>query len=84
MKSVQIFLPDSLESFVTEQIESGKFDDISGYLQFLILQHQQGVVADELETLLVAGLEGQESEMTAADWDDIRKQARRQIEATGR
>lgn len=82
MKSVQIFLPDSLAPFVTEQVNAGKFDDVSGYLQFLIRQHQQGVAEDQLETLLVAGLEGEEGEMTAADWNDIRRQAKQQTDAS--
>lgn len=83
MKSLEISLPESLESFVAKQIEAGGFGDISGYLRFLILQHQQHVAEDQLETLLLAGLDGEDSEMTAADWDDIRRQARPQIEATG-
>jgi antitoxin ParD1/3/4 len=75
MESVNIALPESLMRFVEAQIATGRYSSASEYVLELIREDEKGKSAERLETLLLEGLEGEESEMTGADWKLIRKEA---------
>jgi antitoxin ParD1/3/4 len=75
MTTLNISLPDSMRTFVEEQIAKGEYSTASEYIRHLIRQAQKQAEKERLETLLIEGLESGESiEVTDEWWDEKRNQ----------
>lgn len=81
MQSMNISLPDPLKQFVDGQIAQGRYSSVSEYVRELIRADEKRKAEAELEAKLLEGLSGVESEMTAADWREIRKEALAKVAA---
>ena len=81
MESMNISLPEPLKQFVDGQVAAGRYSSASEYVRELIRADEKRKAEERLETLLLEGLQGEESELTAADWKAIRKQAVAQVKA---
>ncbi len=81
MESMNISLPEPLKQFVDGQVAAGRYSSASEYVRELIRADEKRRAEERLETLLLEGLQGEESELTAADWKAIRKQAVAQVKA---
>jgi len=80
MKALNISLPESMRDFVEEQIRRGAYGTASEYIRSLIRADQRNQAQNELESLLLAGLESGDAEtMTQDDWDAIRRQLHRRL-----
>jgi antitoxin ParD1/3/4 len=79
MQTMNTSLPDPLKEFVDHQIAEGRYSSVSEYIRDLIRGDEKHQAAERLEALLLEGLEGEESELTRQDFNDIRKEALRQI-----
>lgn len=75
MKTMNISLPDPLKEFVDHQIADGRYSSISEYIRELIRDDEKRKAGKRLETLLLEGLNSQETELTLQDFDDVRKEA---------
>ena len=75
MQTMNISLPDPLKQFVDRQVSEGRYSSVSEYMRELIRADETRKAEARLEKLLLEGLEGQESDMTARDWSDIRAEA---------
>jgi hypothetical protein len=60
-------------SFVERQVASGEFATPEVYVQSLLESERRRKAMAELEALLLEGVESPMSEMTQADWDEIRR-----------
>ena len=81
MESMNISLPEPLKQFVDGQISTGRYSSASEYVRELIRADEKRKAEEQLEAKLLEGLDGAESELTAADWSGIRKEALAKIEA---
>jgi antitoxin ParD1/3/4 len=81
MQSMNISLPDSLKKFVDAQISTGRYSTASEYVRELIRADEKRKAEEQLEAKLLEGLNSAESELTAADWSAIRKEALAKVEA---
>jgi len=81
MASVNISLPESLQLFVDAQIATGRYSSAGEYVLELIREDEKSKAGERLETLLLEGLEGEEAELTGADWKVIRKEALARIQS---
>lgn len=81
MESMNISLPEPLKQFVDGQISSGRYSSASEYVRELIRADEKRKAADELEALLLAGLQGEATEMTSEDWRAIRQEALARVKA---
>ncbi len=82
MQTMNISLPDQLKDFVDEQVGSGRYSSVSEYVRELIRNDEKRRAQEKLEALLMEGLQsGSPSEMTRKDWDEIRAEALKQVEA---
>ena len=81
MQSMNISLPDPLKQFVEGQISTGRYSSASEYVRELIRADEKQKAADQLEALLLEGLNGAKGELTPADWSAIRKEALAKVEA---
>jgi antitoxin ParD1/3/4 len=79
---MNISLPDQLKDFVDEQVGSGRYSSVSEYVRELIRDDERRKAHEKLEAMLMEGLEsGNATDMTPADWADIRREAVKQLEA---
>ena len=81
VESMNISLPDTLKQFVDDQIASGRYSSVSEYIRELIRDDEKRRAEERLESLLLEGLNGDESELTRQDWAALRKEARARVAA---
>ncbi len=75
MQSMNISLPEPLKQFVDGQIAQGRYSSASEYVRELIRDDEKRKAQEQLEALLLEGLQGEAQVMTAEDWTAIRKDA---------
>ncbi|PHJ56546.1 transcriptional regulator [Nostoc linckia z18] len=74
MKSINIFLPDTMLIYVEQQVAEGSYSSVREYFRELVGQDQKNKVKEPLETMLLEGLNsGNATEMTIQDWENIRQ-----------
>jgi antitoxin ParD1/3/4 len=81
MSSVNISLPEQMRAYVEEQVSKGGYGTVSEFVRDLIRQDQKRRAKENLETLLLEGLEsGSPTFMSAQDWENIREAVRERID----
>ncbi len=74
MTSLNISLPESMRMYIDQQIVLLGYSTASEYIRDLIRQDQKRQAKQELERLLLEGLEsGKATDITEQDWLDIHK-----------
>ena len=81
MQSMNISLPEPLKRFVDGQIEQGRYSSVSEYMRELIRDDEKRKAQEQLELLLLEGLQGEAQAMTPEDWSAIRKDAMATLKA---
>ena len=81
MESMNISLPEPLKQFVDGQIATGRYSSASEYVRELIREDEKRKAQERLETLLLEGLQGEETELTRDDWAALRKEAQARVSA---
>lgn len=79
MQSMNISLPEPLKQFVDGQIAQGRYSSVSEYVRELIRADEKHKAEEQLETLLLEGLQGEEAAFTRQDWQAIRQEALAQV-----
>ena len=72
---MKIALPVQLKAWVEEQVADGHFASASEYVRKLILADAKAKAQEKLEALLLEGLEGEATEWTEADWQELKRRA---------
>ena len=80
MESMNISLPEPLKQFVDGQISTGRYSSASEYVRELIRADEKRKAEEQLEAMLLEGLNSPESELTTADWKAIRGEALARIQ----
>ena len=81
MQSMNISLPEPLKRFVDGQISTGRYSSVSEYVRELIRADEKRKAEDQLEALLLVGLQGEAVELTSEDWHAIRQEALAKVKA---
>ena len=84
MESMNISLPEPLKAFVDSQLSTGRYSSASEYVRELIRADEKRKAEELLESLLLAGLKGEEAVVSRADWQQIRQKATAQVLAKRR
>ncbi len=79
--SLTISLSESLRAFVDRQVAEGSHGTAEGYVESLLREAQRRKAEEKLEALLGEGLESGSSEMTSADWSEIRQEVEERLRA---
>ena len=80
METMNISLPDPMKEFVEELVAGGDYSSASEYVRALIREDRKRREKERLEALLLEGLNsGPATEMTPADWEQIRAEVRQRI-----
>jgi len=78
--SINISLPESMRTYIEEQVAQGGYSTVSEYFRELIRQDQKRKTTERLEGMLLEGLEsGNATAMTEEDWMEIRQAVRSRI-----
>lgn len=72
MTTMNVSLPESLRDFIQSRISDG-FGSVSEYVRELVRRDQREAERGEVEKRLLAALESPKSEMTSADWKELRE-----------
>jgi antitoxin ParD1/3/4 len=79
---MNISLPDQLKEFVDGQVGSGRYSSVSEYVRELIREDENRKAQDRMDAQLLEGLQsGKPIGMTRQDWDAVRAEGVRLIEA---
>jgi antitoxin ParD1/3/4 len=75
MTTVNISIPDSMKTFIDEQVSKGGYSTTSEYIRQLLRQEAERVAQARLEALLLEGLDsGEEIEINDDWWQQKRLQ----------
>jgi antitoxin ParD1/3/4 len=77
--TLNVSLPEPMRKWIQAQVAAGGFSSASEYVRSLIRADQKRASEDRLEALLLEGLQGESTEMTAEDWRGIRLQLRERL-----
>jgi len=73
-ETMNIALPESLKQFVLTEVSRGGYSTASEYVRELIRADQKRKSRERLEALILEGLQsGEPAEMTAEDWEELRR-----------
>jgi antitoxin ParD1/3/4 len=77
MTTVTISLPDSLKSFIDEQLATKGYGNVSEYFRTLLREAKEREEEARLEALLVEGLAtgGEDIPLTREFWKDLKAEA---------
>lgn len=76
MTTVTISLPESLKDFLSQQVRSRGYGNVSEYFRGLLREAQTREAEARLEALLLQGLEGGEDiPLTRRFWKELRTEA---------
>ncbi len=77
MKSMNISLPESMRTYVEEQVASGGYGSASEYFRELVRLDKKRKATERVEAMLLEGLNsGNATSMTDEDWEDVRQAVR--------
>jgi antitoxin ParD1/3/4 len=76
MTTLNISLPETMRSFVEEEVTAGSYSTVSEYIRMLIREAQDRKTREELERKLLESLGGEAREMDAGDWERLRARVR--------
>ena len=80
MTTINISLPESMKTYIEEQVAQGGYSTVSEYFRELILKDQKRQASERLQGMLLEGLEsGNPTEMTEEDWVEIRQAVRSRV-----
>ena len=74
-----ISIPDSVKELVDQEVAGGAFPTAEDYISALVEADQKRKGLERLEALIIEGLDSPSSEMTAQDWEDIRREGLAQL-----
>lgn len=80
MESMNISLPSPMKHFIDGQIALGRYSSVSEYMRELVREDEKRKAREQLEAMLLEGLSGPESEVSAMHWDEIRAEGLRRFE----
>jgi antitoxin ParD1/3/4 len=74
MTTLNISLPDSMQTFINEKVSQGGYATPSDYIRQLVSEDQKRVAGNRLESLVLEGLDsGEAKELTSQDWDELKR-----------
>ncbi len=82
--SMNISLPSVLRQWVEDQVETRGFGTASEFVRDMIRREREKAVRAQVDRALIDALQSPLTEMTDKDWDDIRKEGRKQARKKAR
>lgn len=82
MDVLNVSLPKAMKEYVQERVKTGGYGNTSEYVRDLIRAEQKQRAREELEALIMEGINsGPSTPMTKADWDRLHQDIREAAQA---
>jgi antitoxin ParD1/3/4 len=75
MTTMNISLPEEMKAFIEARMAREGYASASEYLRTLVREAQKRNARQELEAKLLEGLQSPVSDLTAEDWESMRREA---------
>lgn len=82
MQTMNVSLPEPMKEFVDRLVAGGRYSSASEYVRELIRADEKRKGEEQLEALLLEGLQSDEAPLTSADWKAIRQEALARVKMT--
>jgi antitoxin ParD1/3/4 len=79
MTTMNISLPEEMKAFIEARMAREGYASASEYLRTLVREAQKRNARQELEAKLLEGLQSPVSDLTAEDWESMRREAVAQL-----
>ena len=80
MTNMNVSLPEPMRDWIEAQVKGGRYGNASEYVRELIRRDQERQASEQLERLLLAGLDsGSATPMTKKDWADLRSEVAKRV-----
>ena len=77
---MNISLPESMRTYVEEQVANGDYGSASEYFRELVRLDKKRKATERVEEMLLEGLSsGTATQMTDEDWEDVRQAVREKM-----
>ena len=76
METLTISLPPPMKAFIDSQVAEGHYTTANEYIHALIREAQKRKATEQVEALLLEGLQSEASPMTRDDWDELKRRVR--------
>ena len=76
MQSMNISLPGPMKNFVEAEVISGGYGTSSEFIRELLREAQKRKARARVDALLLEGLQSEASELTQADWQNLKRRVR--------
>jgi len=73
---MNISLPESMKNFVDAEVASGGYGTASEFIRDLLRDAQKRKARASVDGLLLQGLQSEASELTRADWNQLKRRVR--------
>jgi len=84
MQSMNISLPESMKQFVEAEVASGGYGTASEFIRNLLREEQKRKARAGVDALLLEGLRSEASELTQADWKELKRRVRARARKAGK
>lgn len=78
IETMNISLPTSLKAYVQQRVKRDGYGNVSEYVRELIRDDQEKKVQQQMDQLLLEGLEGPTTPLTKDDWAKLRRDLKKQ------
>lgn len=80
MPTLNISLPESMRTYIEEQMKTGGYSTTSEYMRALIREDQKRRAQERLESMLLEGLgSGDAKKMTPEGWAELRRHVGKRV-----
>lgn len=76
MTTITITLSEPLDEFVADQVSEGHHVTAEEFVEHLILAELLRKNRDNIDALLLEGIQSPAKEMTSEDWDELKRRVR--------
>lgn len=76
MSTLTLTLPEPLTAFIERQVAEGAHPTAEDYIRQLVEEDRNRKARNEVDSLLLEGLQSPASEMTSKDWDTLKDRVR--------
>jgi antitoxin ParD1/3/4 len=76
MQTMNISLPEPMKKFVESEVAEGGYGTASEFIRELVREAQRRKARAKIDAQLLEGLQSEASELTDADWDELKRRVR--------
>jgi Arc/MetJ-type ribon-helix-helix transcriptional regulator len=80
MSAMTVSLSDDAREFVEAEATAGGFASAGAFIAKLVHDEQKRIARNKIDQMLLKALEGPATEVTKADWENLRREVKERLE----